>query len=109
MAQVLSSWDRFRSRMLSFMETYDVIICPVCAFPAIPHGASLVADTFLGFSYTQTYNLTGWPGVVVRCGASAEGLPIGVQVVARPWCEDVALAVAGQLESRFGGWQPSTL
>ena len=47
-----------------------------------------------GTSYTSAYNLTGWPGVVVRGGTSPEGLPIGVQVIARPWREDVALAVA---------------
>ena len=39
------------------------------------------------------YYLTGWPAVVVRGGTSPEGLPIGVQVVARPWREQVALAV----------------
>jgi len=41
---------------------------------------------------------------VVRCGVSADGLPIAVQVVARPWREDVALAVALHLEEAFGGW-----
>jgi amidase len=51
------------------------------------------------------YNLTGWPGVVVRGGTSPEGLPIGVQLVARPWREDVALAVAQYLEEALGGWQ----
>jgi amidase len=43
--------------------------------------------------------------VVVRCGTSADGLPIGVQVVARPWREDVALAAAHYLEVMFGGWE----
>jgi amidase len=41
----------------------------------------------------------------VRGGTSPEGLPIGVQVVTRPWHEDVALAVAQQLERVLGGWQ----
>ena len=58
------------------------------------------------FSYTETYNLTGWPGVVVRAGSSAEGLPIGVQIVARPWREDVALAVAKRIETALGGFLP---
>ena len=39
-------------------------------------------------------------------GTSADGLPIGVQVVARPWQDATALAVAGHLEKVFGGWQP---
>ena len=53
----------------------------------------------------MAYNFTGWPGAVVRCGTSPEGLPINVQVVAQPWREDVVLAVAKQLEEVFGGWK----
>lgn len=106
MAHWLFRWGIFRNQMLAFMEAYDVILCPACAFPAIPHGTSDDADKYHNFSYTKTYNLTGWPGVVVRCGTSATGLPIGVQVVARPWREDLALAVAAYLEQVFGGWQP---
>jgi amidase len=102
---LMVQWDMFRSTMLSFMEGYDVILCPACAFPAPPHGYSYSVEGLRGYSYTQTYNLTGWPGAVVRAGTSPEGLPIGVQMVARPWREDVALAVAQHLESTFGGWK----
>jgi amidase len=101
----LFEWDRFRRAMLSFMESYDVILCPVCERPAMPHDATgdrAARDV----SYTLTYSLTGWPCVVVRAGTSPEGLPIGVQIVARPWREDVALAVAQHIETALGGWQP---
>jgi amidase len=94
--------DMFRSTLLSFMEAYDVILCPVCAHPAPPHGSSYSLEGLRGYSYTQTHNLTGWPAVVVRGGTSPEGLPIGVQIVARPWREDVALAVAQYLETALG-------
>jgi amidase len=103
---LLAGWDMFQSSMLAFMEGYDVLLCPVCATPAMPHGATFDDEMIAAFSYTMTYNLTGWPSAVVRAGTSAEGLPIGVQVVARPWREDVALAVAQQLEAATGGWQP---
>ena len=89
--------------MLSFLKDYDVILCPVNAFPALPHGS--VGENLQAFSYTMTYNLTGWPDAVVRGGASSEGLPIGVQIVAHPWREYVALAVAQHLETALGGWQ----
>ena len=102
---MLESVDAFRSDMLAFMEGYDVIICPVAAFPALPHGASLEDENAPGLSYAGTYNITGWPAAVVRGGASPDGLPIGVQIVARPWREDVALAVAQRLETALGGWQ----
>ena len=100
-------WDMFRSTMLSFMDNYDLIICPVCAYPAMYHGTTF--EMFPAFSYTMTYNLTGWPATVVRAGTSPEGLPIGVQVVGRPWREDVALAVALHIEKVLGGWQPPPL
>jgi len=102
---ILERWDRFRSTMLSFLKKYDVIICPVNPYPALPHGASLDDEIYASFSYTRTYNLTGWPSAVVRGGTSAEGLPIGVQVVAGPWREDVVLAVAQHIETTCGGWQ----
>jgi len=106
---LLVRWDMFRSTLLSFIEKYDVIICPVCATPAWPHSSTITEEQFFAGSYSITYNLTGWPGVAVRGGTSPEGLPIGVQVVARPWREDVALAVAQHLETVLGGWQHPSL
>jgi len=111
-AGLMLRWGGFCSSMLSFIEKYDVIICPVCAVPALPHGASYDPEKvpiWAPFSYTMTYNITGWPAAVVRAGISPEGLPIGVQVVARPWRDDVALAVAQHIESITGGWQRPTL
>ena len=102
---LLVRWDMFRSTLLSFIENYDVIICPVCATPAWRHSSTITEEQFVAGSYSMTYNLTGWPGVAMRGGTSPEGLPIGVQVVARPWREDVALAVAQHLETVLGGWQ----
>ena len=108
-SSLLVRWDMFRSTLLSFIEKYDVIICPVCAKPAWPHSSTITEEQFFAGSYSITYNLTGWPAVAVRGGTSPEGLPIGVQVVARPWREDVALAVAQHLENVLGGWQRPNL
>lgn len=99
--------DQLLSAMLGFLKDYDAILCPVCAEPAMPHGTTI--DRFPAFSYTMTFNLTGWPAAVVRGGATVSGLPIGVQVAARPWREDVALAVAQHLETALGGWKRPTL
>ena len=102
---VLESVDAYRSEMLGFMQNYDVIVCPASTFAALPHGESMFNDKYKGIGYTATYNITGWPSTVIRGGTSPEGLPIGVQVVARPWREDVSLAVAQYLEGALGGWQ----
>ena len=100
---VIGQWDAFRRSLLSFMERFDVIVCPVCSFPGMVHGSTY--DRLPAFSYTMTYNLTGWPAAVVRAGTSLNGLPIGVQIVARPWREDVALAAAATIEQTLGGYQ----
>jgi amidase len=101
--------DAWRSQMLTFMRDYDLILCPPCARTAMPHGTTFDDDNQLVFSYTMIYNMTGWPGAVVRAGTSPEGLPIGAQLVARPWREDVALAAAGAVEAALGGWQKPLL
>lgn len=98
-------WDRFRTTMLSFMASYDAILCPVEQQPAPLHGAK---SPWL-FNYTLPFSLCGWPCAVVRAGASATGLPVGVQIVARPWREDIVLAIAQAIEAALGGWQPPPL
>jgi amidase len=101
--------DRFRGAMLAFMQDYDALLTPVTGFAAPPFGTAEDEARFPGYSYTQVFNLSGQPAVVVRCGTSPEGLPIGVQIAAQPWREDVALAVARYLETVFGGWQAPPL
>ena len=103
---LIDRWDAFRMKMLMFFENFDVILSPVYGAPAQPHVE--VDESSPMFSYTETYNLTGWPVAVIRCGTSPEGLPIGVQVIAQPWREDVALAVARHLEKTLGGFEPPT-
>jgi amidase len=85
------------------MQPYDLVVCPVMAMPAVLHGGSMkpgYADT-----YNEPHNISGWPAAVVRGGTSPEGLPIGVQIVAKPWREDVALAGAVVIEKALGGWK----
>ena len=95
--RMIDRWDRYREEMGRFMASYDLMVCPVNAVPALPHGE--VAENLDAFSYTMAYSLTGWPAVVVRAGTSAEGLPIGVQLVSRPWREDIALSAAKRVEA----------
>lgn len=96
--------DQFKASLEPYLTINDVILSPVSNSPAVPHGASIDEKTFRGFSYTMTHNVTGWPAAVVRCGTSSTGLPIGVQIAAAPWREDIVLAVARRLEEIFGGW-----
>jgi amidase len=99
--------DEVRSQLLRFMQTVDLIVCPVMAMPAVKHGGS--SEPGYADRYNEPHNITGWPVAVVRAGTSPEGLPIGVQLVARPWREDVALAAAKVVEAATGGWKPPPL
>jgi amidase len=104
-AQCWAEIDQFRAGMNGYMTSFDAIVSPVSISAAVPHGTSIDDVNFKGFSYTMTHNLTGWPAAVVRCGTSSAGLPIGVQIAAAPWREDVALVVAKRIEEIFGGWR----
>jgi amidase len=106
----LTRFESYRSRMQKHMSQYDVLISPVNANPAQLHPQPgeppfPTADA----SYTEAFDLTGWPSGVVRGGTSTEGLPIGVQVTANPWREDVVLAVMAYLERSIEPFMPPAL
>lgn len=105
--QRLRRIDQLRISLEKFFFPYDVIICPVAATPAKLHGHSFIEGH--DFSYLNIYNLTGWPVLTVRCGFSAEGLPIGIQIVAKPWHDDITLMIGQKLETLLGGWQKPIL
>ena len=90
--------EQFRSRLLQQMARYDVLISPVNPGPA-PKLPPPGDNPFPDGSYTELFDVTGWPAGVVRAGTSGSGLPIGVQVIANPWREDVVLAVMALVEA----------
>ncbi len=59
-----------------------------------------------GCAYTGAFNVMGFPVTQVPLGLTSRGLPTGVQVAARPGNDHVAIAVALELQRRFGGWVP---
>lgn len=105
----LVEMDQLNYYMMDFISNYNVIICPVATTPANLYGQKMDSSEGFDLAYDLTYNLpyniTGWPGAVVRCGTSRDGLPIGVQVVARSWHDNLALLFAKRLEELFGGWK----
>jgi Asp-tRNA(Asn)/Glu-tRNA(Gln) amidotransferase A subunit family amidase len=112
---LLDAWlrrDALRAQFLAQMREYPILLCPAAAIPAFRHGErswnveGKTVEYLDAWSYTEWFNLLGNPAAVVPAGRSPEGLPIGVQVVGRPWEEEKALAVAAALESERGPWQP---
>ena len=115
---LLDTWimrDAVRAQVFSQMSKYPILLCPVASIPAFRHGErswNIDGQTVKyldAWSYTEWFNLLGTPAVVVPVGRSKEGLPIGVQVVARPWQEELVLAVAAELEAQRGAWQAPTI
>ncbi len=103
-AELFTRWHGFKSRMTRFFADYDVMLCPAAAIPAPPHDTDIKSTEATMLSYTAPFSITGWPVAVVRVGTSEEGLPIGLQVVGKPFQEHVVLAVARFLEQEFGGF-----
>jgi amidase len=99
-----AQWDEYRAGLAQFFTRYDVILCPVYPQPALKHGDSMKEENFRGFSYTMAWSLGQTPAATVRCGQH-DGLPVNVQVVAKPWNDMLALRVCQAIEWKFGGWQ----
>jgi fatty acid amide hydrolase len=124
--ELVEALNAHRSRFINALDqgNFDAILCPPFALPALTHGSS--EHLFPAGSYAFMYNVIGTPaGVVsitkVQPGEESDrtvskdladltardveqgsaGLPVGVQVVARHWREDVVLALMAALEEHF--------
>ncbi len=108
LARAVVERERLREELLDWMKTTPLIIAPVGAVTAFEHGANRVnvsgqsISTFRAFSYAQTFNVFGLPAVTVPVAHSAERLPIGVQIVGRPFEESMVLAAASIVEETVG-------
>ena len=99
-----------RSQCLQKIADYDLMLSPVNAGPApVQPGAHEPLFPLHHANYTLVSDLTGWPSGVVRCGTSSGELPIGVQITANPWREDIVLATLTHLEAALGGFQEPSL
>ena len=109
--ELLNAWaelDLVRAKMLEEMREFPVLLCPAAAIPAFRHDERAwtiegqTVEYLDAVRYTQWFNSLGAPGVVVPVGSSPEGLPIGVQIAARPFEDEVALGVAAIVDRAFG-------
>jgi len=96
--------DAIRARVADLFLTADVLLMPVASEPAFRIEADAQPDRTSLDRCTRMVTLLGLPAVVVPCGTSADGLPIGVQVVSRSGRDEDALHAARLLERSFGRW-----
>jgi Asp-tRNA(Asn)/Glu-tRNA(Gln) amidotransferase A subunit family amidase len=104
--------DLLRADILHQMQDTPILLSPVSTGPAFRHGegnylpGTGYRDTM---RFSQWLNLTGFPGASVPVGHSNEGLPVGVQVIGRPFEDELVLAVAEAIEQSRGPWQAPLL
>jgi amidase len=109
--ELLDAWaelDLLRATTLKAMAEYPVLLCPVASIPAFKHDqrAWIVEGKLLEYMdawrHSQWFNALACPAAVVPVGRSLEGLPIGVQIVARPFEDEKVLGIAEAVDAAFG-------
>jgi amidase len=110
-SELLNAWaglDLLRAKTLEEMRKYPVLLCPVASVPAFRHGerhweiGGHSVEYLDAWRHAQWFNALAAPAAVVPAGQSPEGLPIGVQIVARPFEDETALGIAAVVDAAFG-------
>jgi amidase len=106
----LAARDRMRASLLRQMENVSAILMPVCGVPAFAHrqrkweidGKSI--GLFQAMMPAVLANVLGLPAVTIPVARSEEGLPVGVQLIGRPYEDELLLDLAVRLEEARGAW-----
>ncbi len=113
---VFAARDAIRAAILRDMQDIAVLVMPPCGTTAFPHrarqydaGAGRTIGLLEAMAPVTFWNLLGFPAITVPLVTSSEGFPIGVQLVARPYEEELLLEVAVRLEEAQGALVQSLL
>lgn len=89
-------------------ESCDVIAAPVYPTTAFRLGEKIQdpLEMYLGDIYTVGVNLAGLPALVVPCGLDSKGLPVGIQLIGKPFSEKLLLRTGHAIEQRVGRLKP---
>lgn len=99
MAKASQARAELRRRVSAKLEGYDLI-----ATPGMPHEAPPLNIVQANTRFTGPFNALGWPAIVVPTILGEHGLPVALQLAARPWLESLVLRAARVVE-RDGPWQ----
>ena len=107
--ELMRRWADLRSAVRRFVAQHDLVVCPVAAGPAPHHGCRPSDDAALAdyddFAHSFAYAIAGLPAATVPAGGE-RGLPVGVQVIAPAFRDDLALAAAAALEAALAADVP---
>ena len=94
---------QFRDRVRAFFKDYDILATPALPVTAFDVGLNVPPghkgrDAISWAYYSYPFNLTGQPAVSVNAGFDADGLPVGIQLVARSLAEETLFSLAAAFE-----------
>jgi len=97
--------EMWRHSLRCLFERIDVLLTPAAPYTAGPieDGVTLHEATRHATRFTYGGGLAGVPGMVLPCGISSSGMPIGAQLEAAPWREDVLIR-AGLAWQQMSDW-----
>jgi Asp-tRNA(Asn)/Glu-tRNA(Gln) amidotransferase A subunit family amidase len=104
----LAARDAMRRNLVEQMRKVPFLLMPVSSIVAFPHRErkfsteSKAIGLFQAMMPVTTFNLLGLPALSVPFGVDEEGMPVGVQIVGRPWEEEALLELGVRLEGARG-------
>ncbi|MGE5226274.1 MAG: amidase [Planctomycetaceae bacterium] len=109
-AQAERDRGRIAQAMMAFLHDVEVLACPAAAVPAFPVEQRWIEqlggerfDNYVEWlRITSAITLTACPAIVVPCGLTSAGLPVGLQLVGRPRGESALLSAAAAFEAMAG-------
>ena len=107
----LAARDRMRAALVRQMQPFDAILMPVAAIPAFRHGerkwtvAGQEIGLFQAMMPSVIANVFGLPAVTIPMSLPASGLPVGIQLMGRPFEDEQLLDAAVRLEEARGPWR----
>jgi Asp-tRNA(Asn)/Glu-tRNA(Gln) amidotransferase A subunit family amidase len=106
--EAMAQRDVMRRKLLEQMRKVPVLLMPVSSTSAFKHRERKFATEtkpvglFQAMMPVTTFNLLGLPALVVPMAIDADGMPVGVQLVGRPWEEELLLEIGERLEAARG-------
>jgi aspartyl-tRNA(Asn)/glutamyl-tRNA(Gln) amidotransferase subunit A len=99
-------------QMMEFHQRYDLLLTPMMPVPALPVGQDLndpaTERNWIDWSpFSYPFNMTRQPAASIPCGLTSGGLPIGLQIVGRHYCDDLVLRAARAFETTQPTRRPS--
>jgi aspartyl-tRNA(Asn)/glutamyl-tRNA(Gln) amidotransferase subunit A len=95
----------------AFGDGVDAILAPAtpsAAFGIGEKGASDPIEMYLNDVFTVTVNMAGLPGIAVPACLDAQGLPLGLQLIGRPFDEETLFSLAAVIEQAAGHFNPQS-